>query len=75
MQANLFVSRPIGSTVSGAGTPSRPSMALMKNLKYHNLHGSLDFAMKTQYVSAEPIAHGCDEFKWVSSNGLGFTAS
>ena len=71
----LFVSRPIGSTVSGVATPSRPCMALMENLKYQNLHGNLDFAMKTQYVRAEPIFYGCDEFKWISPHGLRFTAS
>ena len=75
MQTSFVVSQPIGSTVSGVATPSRPCMALMENLKYQSLHGNLDFAMKTQYVSAEPIVYGCDEFKWASSNGLGFTAS
>ena len=63
MQTNFFVSRPIGSTVSGIATPSGPSMALMRNLKYQNLHGNLDFAMKAQYVRAEPIFYGCGEFK------------
>ena len=75
MQTKFFVSLPIGSTVSGIATRSRPSMALMENLKYQNLHGDLDLAMKTQYVSAELIVYRCEELKCILSNSLGFKAS
>ena len=56
MYANFFVSRPNSSTVSGVVTPIRPCMAPIENLKYQNLHGKLDFAMKTQYVRAELLS-------------------
>ena len=75
MPPNLFITRPIGSAVSGIATPSGPVTTPVESLKYQSIQGNLDFAMKTQYVSAEPIVYGCDEFKCVSSNSLGFAAS